>query len=127
LGGIAYIAAVAREAGFAVDIIDMCGEGIDQTQIIQEKYIAYGISNAELETRLKPSKVIGFTCMLSQDWIFIREIIKKVRELAPESLPLAGSEHITAIPELDLASSGKASRRLPSSCKKSTRDKTIAK
>ena len=29
--GIAYI------AGFAVDIIDMCGEGIDQTQIIQEK------------------------------------------------------------------------------------------
>ena len=37
--------------------------------------------------------------MLSQDWIFIREIIKKVRELAPESLPLAGGEHITAIPE----------------------------
>ena len=33
--GIAYIAAFAREAGFAVDIIDMCGEGIDQTQIIQ--------------------------------------------------------------------------------------------
>ena len=88
--GIAYIAAVAREAGFAVDVIDMCGEGIDQTQIIQEKYIAYGISNAELETRLKPSKVIGFTCMFSQDWIFIRGIIKKVRELAPDSLLVAG-------------------------------------
>ena len=40
--------------------------------------------------------------MFSQDWIFVREIIKKVRELAPESLPLAGGEHITAIPELDL-------------------------
>ena len=37
--------------------------------------------------------------MFSQDWIFIREIIKKVRELAPESLLVAGGEHITAIPE----------------------------
>lgn len=97
--GIAYIAAAARAAGHSVDIIDMCGEDIDRTDVILGKYITYGLSFQSLNDRLKPSKVIGFTCMFSQDWVFNRQLIQYVHELSPESIFVAGGEHISAIPD----------------------------
>lgn len=97
--GIAYIAAAAKAAGHSVDIIDMCGEDIDRTDVILGKYIAYGLSFQSLNDRLKPSKVIGFTCMFSQDWVFNCELIQYVHKLSPESIFVAGGEHISAIPD----------------------------
>ncbi len=100
--GIAYIAAAAREAGHTVDIIDMCGEDITRTEIVRGKYVAYGMPFSSLDKRIKPSEVIGFTCMCSQDWVFHKELIQYVRKLAPESLLVAGGEQITALPEYSL-------------------------
>ena len=97
--GIAYIGAVAREAGHSVDIVDMCGEDITRTEIVRGKYVVYGMSFSTLRERLKPSEVIGFTCMFSQDWVFHRELIQYVRKLFPESVFIAGGEHISALPE----------------------------
>jgi len=97
--GISYIGACARDAGFAVDIIDMCGEDVGQTQIVKDKYVVYGMRFSSLNKRIKPSEVIGFTCMFSQDWIFHRELIQYVRQLYPEGILVAGGEHISALPE----------------------------
>lgn len=100
--GMLYIAASAREAGHKVDVIDMCGEDIDRAEVINDynnKLIAYGLPFRALKGRLKPSRVIGFSCMFSQDWVFNRDLIRYVRGLFPESILVAGGEHISAIPE----------------------------
>lgn len=97
--GIAYIGAVARETGHTIDIVDMCGEDIDRTEIVQNRYIAYGMSFSALKKRLKHSDIIGFTCMFSQDWAFHRELIQYIRKLYPESILVAGGEHVSALPE----------------------------
>ncbi len=97
--GITYIAAAARGAGHNVDIIDMCGEDITHTEILRDKFVAYGMPFSALDKRLKQARVIGFTCTFSQDWAFHRELIRYVHNLFPESLFVAGGEHITALPE----------------------------
>lgn len=97
--GIAYIGAAAREAGHTVDIVDMCGEDLARTEIVHGKYIAYGMPFSALERRIKHSDIIGFTCMFSQDWVFHRALIQYVHKLRPESVLVAGGEHVSALPE----------------------------
>src|SRR3972149_5707210 len=79
--GVAYIAASARAAGHAVNIIDMCGEDIDRTEIIHTKYVAHGMPFSALKERMEPSKVIGITCMFSQEWVFNGELSFNVFDL----------------------------------------------
>lgn len=97
--GIAYIGAAARAAGHEVDIVDMCGEDVSHTEVVRDKYIAYGMPFSGLDTRLKDSEAFGFTCTFSQDWVFNRELIQYVRKLYPNSTLVAGGEHISAMPE----------------------------
>lgn len=97
--GIVYIGAVARQAGYSVDIVDMCGEEIARTEIVKNKFVAYGMPFSMLDKRLNPSEVIGFTCTFSQDWVFHRELMQYVRRLFPESIFIAGGEQISALPE----------------------------
>ena len=101
--GIAYIGAAARINGHNVDIIDMCGEEIDRTEVIKGNYIAYGMPFSALGERIRYSRLIGVSCTFSQDWVFHRELIARVRLLFPESVIVAGGEHISAIPEYCLA------------------------
>ncbi|OGX19393.1 MAG: hypothetical protein A2Y04_00360 [Omnitrophica WOR_2 bacterium GWC2_45_7] len=100
--GIAYIAAAIREAGHEVDIVDMCGEAIDRSEMVNGKYVQYGMTPATLKTRIQFADAIGFACMFSQDWPFHRGLIQYVRELFPEAVLFAGGEHITALPEFCL-------------------------
>lgn len=97
--GILYVGAAAREAGHTVDIVDMCGEDTAHTEIVYDKYVAYGTPFSRLDTRTKASDVFGFTCTFSQDWVFNRELIQYVRKLYPDSIFVAGGEHISAAPE----------------------------
>jgi len=97
--GIAYVASAARAAGHEVDIIDMCGEDIDHLEIVQGRYVAYGMPFSALPERVKPSEVIGITCMFSQDWTFHRSLIQEVRKILPDSLIVAGGEHVSAVPD----------------------------
>jgi len=101
--GIAYIAAMARDAGHTVSVIDMVGSDIDRTEVVMGRYIAYGMSLQALREEVPPSDIIGITCTFSQDWVFHREIINTLKTAFPESLIVAGGEHITAIPEYCLS------------------------
>ncbi|MEI8010951.1 MAG: radical SAM protein [Candidatus Omnitrophota bacterium] len=100
--GILYIAAAARAAGHDVDVVDMCAEDIDHTEMIDGCYVQYGMPLSRLRTRLKPSDVIGVTCMFSQDWPFHRRLISLVAACMPEAVIVAGGEHVTALPEFCL-------------------------
>lgn len=97
--GIAYIASSARASGHKVDIIDMCGEDIDHVERTLVGHVAYGMPFSALHQRLKPSDVIGLTCMFSQDWPFHRSLIEHIRKNSPDSIIVAGGEHVTAVPD----------------------------
>lgn len=88
--GIAYVGASLRAAGHDVDIIDMCAEDITRTEMVDGRYVQYGMAFDSLKGRLKDSAVIGFTCMFSQDWPFHRRLIQFVRRLYPSSILVAG-------------------------------------
>jgi anaerobic magnesium-protoporphyrin IX monomethyl ester cyclase len=100
--GIAYIGAALRAAGHSVDIVDMCAEDITHTEIIDGKFVQYGMPFTALNKRLSHADIFGFTCMFSQDWPFHRWLIRYVHDLFPESAFIAGGEHITALPEYSL-------------------------
>ncbi len=119
--GISYIAASIRAEGYAVDVVDMCGEDISRTEIVRERYVMYGMPFSGLKERLRPSDIFGITCMFSQDWVFHRDLIKYIRGLYPESIIVAGGEHISALPEyclndcpeLDICAIGEAEEIMP--------------
>ncbi|MBF0594822.1 MAG: B12-binding domain-containing radical SAM protein [Candidatus Omnitrophica bacterium] len=100
--GILYVASALRAAGHEVDVIDMCAEGIDRLEVIDDRFVQYGLSFDDLRNRLKSSDVIGFACMFSQDWPFHRRLISYVAKIASESVIFAGGEHVTALPEFCL-------------------------
>ncbi|MFC1510440.1 B12-binding domain-containing radical SAM protein [Candidatus Omnitrophota bacterium] len=101
--GVVYIAASLRAAGQAVDIVDMLGEDIERTEIVDEKYVQYGMSLASIEGRIENKDVVIFSCMFSQDWPFHRQLIEKVRSFLPHAILVAGGEHVSALPEFCLA------------------------
>lgn len=96
--GIAYIAAAAKQAGHNVDVIDMCGEDIDRSEIVHDKFVSHGMPFPGLKQRLKYNNIIGFSFSFSQDWVFNRELVQHVRALSPGSLLIAGGEQISSIP-----------------------------
>jgi len=100
--GIAYIAAVLRDSGHSVMVIDACAEEIDKAEVLHGKYVSYGMPLSELPKRLTPCDVVVITCTFSQDWVFHREIIKTIKETLPKSIIVAGGEHISSLPEFCL-------------------------
>lgn len=97
--GVAYVAAAARTAGHDVRIVDMCGEALDRTEVLDGGYVAYGLPVDALAARIADADVVGFTCMFSQDWTFHRDLMRAARAMAPKAVFVAGGEHITAVPE----------------------------
>lgn len=98
--GIAYLAAVLREAGIPVACVD--GSVADQL-FKQGHYHFQGLTNDQICDRIDPrSTIIGISIMFSQDWPYARTLIRRVRERFPQALIVAGGEHITAAAEFSL-------------------------
>lgn len=100
--GPAYLAAVLIKDGHRVECVDAVGEGVDQ--ILREGNFVYqGLTIEETVDRIQPgAEVIGVSCMFSQDWPFCRRLITRIRERFPQSLLIAGGEHVTALPDYSL-------------------------
>lgn len=102
--GPAYLAAVLEKARYCVEILDCIGEEIFQ---IKESacghYKVQGLSVEQTVSRLHPNAgVIGISLMFSQDWILHRELIREIRKARPDTVIVAGGEHVTALPEFVL-------------------------
>ncbi len=100
--GLAYLAAVLRENGNPVAIIDAIAEKPDQ--IIEESgYLFHGLTIDETVAQIDPdTDIIGISCMFTQDWPWVRQLIRAVRDRLPDKLIVAGGEHATALPEFNL-------------------------
>ena len=95
--GLAYIAAVLRDDGHAVEVIDALGAAPGQT--VQDGDIwRIGLSTDEVVERIDAdTKVIGVTSMWSYAWPIVRELIHKLKARWPDKPIVCGGEHFTAV------------------------------
>ncbi|GIV34506.1 MAG: hypothetical protein KatS3mg031_2041 [Chitinophagales bacterium] len=101
--GLALVAASLREAGHEVMVVDGVAEAPDQLNRIEADYMTNGLSVNQIIARVPhDADVIGFSCMFSMNWIQDRKLIDAVGDHFPQTLIIAGGEHITAAPEISL-------------------------
>jgi radical SAM superfamily enzyme YgiQ (UPF0313 family) len=105
--GLAYLAAAARGAGHGVSVIDALGEAPAQpVPGHTEHLIGRGLRFDEIFARVPPdAELFGVSCMFSQDWPYLRDLLHQLRLCFPDVPIVAGGEHVTALPELVLKES----------------------
>ncbi len=98
--GLAYIAAVLRENGHEVSVIDAAGEALDRFSEIPSPMgtlTLQGFSPDEIVDRIsKDAQVVAFTHMFLHEWPTIRRICEKTRHRFSHAKIVLGGENTTA-------------------------------
>ncbi len=102
---LAYLASQAIKLGHRVEIIDAIGSGLEKFWYSDNytNIVCQGLNFDEICKKIPNDvDIIGFSAMFSGEWPIVRDLIKFVRNLYPNSLFIAGGEHITALTEFSL-------------------------
>jgi radical SAM superfamily enzyme YgiQ (UPF0313 family) len=100
--GIAYLAAVLQENGTNVQCIDAIAEDVEKF-IESDGYIFQGLTIEETVERIDAdADLIAVSCMFTQDWPVMVQLMKAIRARFPEALLVVGGEHVTALPEFTI-------------------------
>jgi len=98
--GLAYIAAVLRDAGHPVDVIDSVGEAMEQTHDYESpvgQMRRIGLSPEEVVARIDPTtRIVGITNMFLHEWPIIRSIAEMVKARLPHVTVIVGGDNATA-------------------------------
>ncbi|MBI3552681.1 MAG: B12-binding domain-containing radical SAM protein [Elusimicrobia bacterium] len=100
--GLAYIAAALKNAGRHVSVVDGIGEALQQYGSVPEfeGLLVHGMSLDEVVSRIDPDAgVIGISNMFSNQWLFVRDLARRVRRAFPDRVIVLGGEHVTACAE----------------------------
>lgn len=100
--GLAYIAASLRAAGHEVSVVD--GPGAAPRNFFNFNDIRVrGLTKEEIVQRIpEDSDVIGLGCMFTSNWVYVRELVKDIRDRFPQARLIMGGEHVTGFPEFSL-------------------------
>ncbi|MBM3245546.1 MAG: cobalamin B12-binding protein, partial [Candidatus Omnitrophica bacterium] len=104
--GIAYLAGSLKAAGHKVQIIDSFGASPDRIKPIGVKNLMIAGLDATdiIEGITDTPSAIGISCMFSNDWLYVKTILKKIRERFPFVPIITGGEHVTGDPKYALES-----------------------
>jgi len=101
--GLAYIAAAIREAGHDVAVVDAPGSAPRNYHIFKDEIRVRGLTQEEIIERIpSDAQVIGLGCMFTSHWVYVRQLVSKIRKLFPTAFLLMGGEHVTGFPEFSL-------------------------
>ena len=100
--GLAYIAAVLRDEGHDISVVDALGSAPEQ--MIQDGDIwRLGLTPTEIIERIgTDTQAIGITSMWSYSWPIVRELIHQIKKSFPAVPIICGGEHFTAAPDLSM-------------------------
>jgi len=99
--GLAYLLGSLKEHGHHVSAVDAFGEDVNRFAEITnsrcKRILINGIGAEQIVSIIpKHTDVIGITCMFSNEWLYTKYIINKVKLNFPDIPIIAGGEHITA-------------------------------
>ncbi|MEX2590176.1 MAG: cobalamin-dependent protein [Chitinophagales bacterium] len=98
--GPAYIAAVLREEGHEIQALDAAIEGYDQVEKFKFGTYIFGLNKENTIKQIdEGTEIICFSFMFTNNWYFDRELVDEARKKFPDSVIIAGGEHVTAVPE----------------------------
>jgi len=101
--GMAYIAAAIREAGHEVSVVDGPGLAPRNFYLLNDQIRVRGLTQEEIIERIPlDTQVIGLGCMFTSHWVFVRDLICKIRASFPSAFIVIGGEHVTGFPEFSL-------------------------
>jgi len=106
--GLAYVAAVVKQAGHRYHVIDATSLAMDSIRPYpgRDDFVVQGLGPEEIAERVPPeTETIGITCMFSTLWPLTRLVAEAVRARFPEALMVLGGEHGTAVPDYVLHNS----------------------
>ncbi|MFN8016885.1 MAG: radical SAM protein [Acidimicrobiales bacterium] len=99
--GLGYIAAVLRESGHHVQVLDAPGLAMDRGQefdIHAGTVRRIGLTPTELVDRIAPgTQLIGITNMFAHEWPTVREVAELARERFPDAVIAIGGENATSM------------------------------
>lgn len=102
--GIAYVASYLLKHGKSADIIDAYGEDPLKKKP-GENYYIYGLMNEEIAEKISADmKIAGFSCMFSNEWFYLKQLIAIIKKRFPYVTTVLGGEHATALAEYCLSS-----------------------
>lgn len=97
--GLAYLAGYLRKHNYSVHLIDALSEDPMRLSSCEWGEIA-GLSNEEVLNKITWNpKIIGFSCMFSNDWIYLKKLISKTKKKFPNVITVMGGEHASALAE----------------------------
>jgi len=95
---LALLTAFLKRHGYAVTAIDAQGEALSQyTPFDGGRHRVHGLTAEQIVARIPPdTRVIGFSCMFSNEWMYHRRVIELATERFPGVPIIVGGEHATA-------------------------------
>ena len=97
--GLAYIAAVLRDGGHEVVLIDGVGEAPTRQVSYRKDWLLQGMRFEEILERIpNDAGLIGISGMFSSDWVHVRTLVNLIGQRFLETPFIAGGEHFTAAP-----------------------------
>jgi radical SAM superfamily enzyme YgiQ (UPF0313 family) len=100
--GLAYIAAVLRDDGHRITVVDALGAAPEQ-MIPDGDIWRLGLTPDEIIARIPAdTQAIGVTSMWSYSWPIVRELLHALKKAFPKVPIVCGGEHFTAVPDLSM-------------------------
>lgn len=102
---LAYLSASLIKEGFDVTPLDALGEAIGQVLIYDDPPCRVrGLADEKILERIPThTQLIAVSCMFTQEWLYIKRIIQKIKKQFPDVPIVVGGEHANAVPENILA------------------------
>lgn len=101
--GIAYLGAFVRDE-VEVRLLDAMVEGADHRTPIGDKMELVGLSYDDIIARIREFQpdLVGLSCVFSNQFASIKELARRVKELDPGIVVVAGGTHPSFLPERTL-------------------------
>lgn len=98
---VAYLAGSLLEHGHDVEIVDAVGEALEhQYAGYRPDIVCRGLELDDIVRRVSTgARLIGISCMFSNEWPVVRELIARLRVQHPRATVVLGGEHATALPD----------------------------
>lgn len=104
--GLAYIAAAIKQAGHEIQVIDASAQGIEEVERFDADVYLFGLNTESVLSLIdKDVDMVCISLMFTNNWLYDRQLIDRLKADRPGITIIGGGEHATAMPQTCLAQS----------------------